>query len=126
MEVHGDEEWVRNYEEMSEADTWTRDTTDLGEGHYVEEEDTNDRVVINQEGDIIERYGQMVITRPDWTTDHFTGVTESSPRRERPGKIGGTGLATSPLNRDVGTDKTLTYSSSDTESRREWKFPPHQ
>ena len=91
---------------MSEADTWTRDTTDLGEGHYVEEEDTNDRVVINQEGDIIGRYGQMVITRPDWTTDHFTGVTESSPRSERPGKIGGTGLATSPLNRDVGTDKT--------------------
>ena len=106
MEVHGDEEWLRNYKDMSEADTWPRDTTDRGEGHYMEEENMNDRVAIDQEGDIIERYGQLVITRPDWTTDHLTGMTKSYPRRERPSKIGGTGLATSPLNRDLGTDET--------------------
>ena len=28
MEVHGDERWVRDYEEMSETNTWPRDTVD--------------------------------------------------------------------------------------------------
>ena len=31
MEVHGDEEWVRDYEEMSENNTWPRDTADRGD-----------------------------------------------------------------------------------------------
>ena len=70
MEVHGDEEWVRNYE-----------------GYQMEEEDMDNRVVIDQEGDITERYCQMVTTRPDCTTDHLTGMTESMPSRRRHGKI---------------------------------------
>ena len=47
MEVHGDEERMRDYEEM-------------------EEEDMGDRVMINQEGDITKRYCQMITTGPDY------------------------------------------------------------
>ena len=48
MEVHGDEEWVRDYEEMSKTNTWPRDTADRGDGHRMEREDMNVRVVIGQ------------------------------------------------------------------------------
>ena len=54
MEVHGDEEWVRDYEEMSETNTWSRDTADRSDGHHMDGEDMIDRVVISQEEDIIE------------------------------------------------------------------------
>jgi hypothetical protein len=79
MEVDGDEEWMRDYEEM-------------------EEEDMGDWVMINQEGDITKRYCQMFTTRPDWTTDHLTGMTRSLPSCERLDKIIGTGPVTTPLN----------------------------
>ena len=79
MEVHGDEEWVRNYE-----------------GYQMEEEDMDNRVMIDLEGDITERYCQMVTTRQDCTTDHLTGMTESMPSRRRHGKIDGTGQITPP------------------------------
>ena len=65
MEVHGDEEWVRNYE-----------------GYQMD-----NRVMIDLKGDITERYCQMVTTRPDCTTDHFTGMTESMQSFRRHGKI---------------------------------------
>ena len=81
------------------------------EGYQMEEEDMDARVVIYhcQDGGITKRYCQMVTTRPDWTTDLLTGMTESLPDRERPGKIGrrpdkigGTGPVTTPLNIEMG------------------------
>ena len=89
MEVHRDEEWMSNYEEM-------------------EEEEMGDRVMINQEEDITNRYCQMITTRPDWTTDHLTGMTKSLLSCERSVKIGGTGPATTPLNTNCGKDDTGT------------------
>jgi hypothetical protein len=71
IEVDGDEEWIRDNEEM-------------------EEEDRGDRVMINQEGDITNRYFQMITTRPDWITDH---------------KVIGTGPVTTPLNTNGKTVK---------------------
>ena len=45
------------------------------------------RVMIHLEGDISKRYCQMVTTRPDCTTDHFTGMTESMQSFRRHSKI---------------------------------------
>ena len=42
MEVHGDEEWVRDYGEMREDNTWLRDIADLSDGHHMEGEDIID------------------------------------------------------------------------------------
>ena len=46
----------RDYGDMSEDSTWPRDTADPGDGHHMEGEDMIDRVVISQEGDMIEWY----------------------------------------------------------------------
>ena len=86
MEVHGDEEWMINYKEMEEEDMGKR--------------------TINQEGDTSERCCRMITTRPDWDTDHITGMTRSMLSCERPDKIVGIGLVTIPLNTNFGTDDT--------------------
>ena len=94
----------------------------------------------------------MITTRPDWTTDHLTGMTKSLLSCERSVKIGGTGPATAPLNTNCGKDDTgtaeghihrmkegnkirrcppgigeqmppLTYSSSDTDLRSSHEGP---
>ena len=77
MEVHGDEEWLCNYEEM-------------------EEEDMGDRMIIDQEGDTTKRCCQRITIRPDWDTSHFTGMTRSMLSCERPDKIVETALAPIP------------------------------
>ena len=65
-------------------------------------------MINNQEGDITKRYCQMIITRPDWTTNHLTDRTRSLPSCERPDKIVGTGPVTTPLNTNCGEDDTGT------------------
>ena len=96
----------RDYREMSEDNTWPRDTADPDDGHHMEGEDMIDRVVISQEGDMIEWYCQMVIARPDSTTDHPTAFGETLPRQERTGRTGGTGLATTTVSGNLGPDVT--------------------
>jgi hypothetical protein len=74
----------------------------LSDGHHMEGEDMIDRVVISQEGDMIEWYCQMVVTSPDSTTDHPTAVAELLPRQER---TSGTSIATTTVAGDLGTDE---------------------
>ena len=55
MVVHGDKEWVRDYEELSENIAWSgvQNITEHDDRDHMEEEEvTIDRVVINHDGTI--------------------------------------------------------------------------
>ena len=53
--VHGDKDWARDYEKMSEDIVWSgvEDITEPADGDHMEEEAMIDRVVVSHDGDII-------------------------------------------------------------------------
>ena len=89
MEVHGDEEWVIDYEKLSENIVWSGDqniTEPAKRDHMEEEEVTIDRVIINHD-ETIQWDCQVVATGTESDLDNTIARKEDPSQHEQANKI---------------------------------------
>ena len=82
--VHGDKDWARDYEKMSEDIVWSgvEDITEPADGDHMEEEAMIDRVVVSHNGNIILGYCQVVATGPGSGLDQIIAKEEDPSQYE--------------------------------------------
>ena len=106
MDGHGDKEWVRDYEELSENIVWSGGQNiaePADRGHMEEEEVMIDRVVIHHDG-TIQWNCQVVATGTESDQDNTMARKEELSQHEQADKTDGTSTTDMTRSADGNND----------------------